>query len=309
LHSQRPINTSDCSALQITPSISYIFRSFLQQRRKALKRSLSQIALTISLAFIPLLNWSLRANYYTIYSYNRCQNTTHIHGLQKGQRSRLSLLRSTGPAEGEINDIHDLFPKVSAAHLNPEMENAVQEFLLAFLGFLAREGSPDLIYSDNSSTFYAGERLANVIYPCGMVQRRRIKGQTYNYEAFRKTSAAFQRRVLTHGATVQKNISGSVGNSLFTLEQFRAMRQRAKTFSIHARLLPIEKAMSSFMHFGQSTSFHSIFNSRPQLEHKTPHSFVDIEAKRNSRRNFNVRRLILVGLMAFSSSISCMRFA
>ncbi|XGW22581.1 hypothetical protein V3C99_005081 [Haemonchus contortus] len=56
-----------------------------------------------------------------------------------------------------------------AVHLELIMNNTVQEFLLAFRRFIARRGTPDLIYSDNATTFRAADdAITNVIYAPGL---------------------------------------------------------------------------------------------------------------------------------------------
>uniref|UniRef100_A0A7I4YFT2 Integrase catalytic domain-containing protein n=1 Tax=Haemonchus contortus TaxID=6289 RepID=A0A7I4YFT2_HAECO len=55
-----------------------------------------------------------------------------------------------------------------AVHLELVVNNTVQEFLLAFRRFIARRGTPDIIYSDNATTFHAADdALSNVVYATG----------------------------------------------------------------------------------------------------------------------------------------------
>ncbi|VDO85649.1 unnamed protein product, partial [Haemonchus placei] len=55
-----------------------------------------------------------------------------------------------------------------AVHLELVVNNTVQEFLLAFRRFIARRGTPDIIYSDNATTFHAADDdLSNVVYATG----------------------------------------------------------------------------------------------------------------------------------------------
>ncbi|VDO53357.1 unnamed protein product [Haemonchus placei] len=52
-----------------------------------------------------------------------------------------------------------------AVHLELVLDNSTREFLLAFRRFIARRGTPDLVYSDNSTTFHAAESaIMSVLY-------------------------------------------------------------------------------------------------------------------------------------------------
>ncbi|XGW10075.1 hypothetical protein V3C99_011947 [Haemonchus contortus] len=52
-----------------------------------------------------------------------------------------------------------------AVHLEVVLDNSAQEFLLAFRRFIARRGTPDVVYSDNSTTFHAAENaITSVLY-------------------------------------------------------------------------------------------------------------------------------------------------
>ncbi|EYC33154.1 hypothetical protein Y032_0002g629 [Ancylostoma ceylanicum] len=51
-----------------------------------------------------------------------------------------------------------------AVHFEVVNSNSTQDFLLAFRRFLARRGTPDLVYSDNATTFHAGEDALNKLF-------------------------------------------------------------------------------------------------------------------------------------------------
>ncbi|KAK5975415.1 Retrotransposon domain containing protein [Trichostrongylus colubriformis] len=52
-----------------------------------------------------------------------------------------------------------------AVHLEIVLDNSAQEFLLAFRRFVARRGTPSVIYSDNSTTFHAAENaITSVLF-------------------------------------------------------------------------------------------------------------------------------------------------
>lgn len=52
-----------------------------------------------------------------------------------------------------------------AIHLEVVLDNTSQEVLLAFRRFVARRGSPDVVFSDNSTTFHAAESaIASLLY-------------------------------------------------------------------------------------------------------------------------------------------------
>uniref|UniRef100_A0A7I5EAZ9 Integrase catalytic domain-containing protein n=1 Tax=Haemonchus contortus TaxID=6289 RepID=A0A7I5EAZ9_HAECO len=68
-----------------------------------------------------------------------------------------------------------------AVHLELVVNNTVQEFLLASRRFIARRGTPDIIYSDNATTFHAADdALSSVV--CATAYWRQVADFSANHK-------------------------------------------------------------------------------------------------------------------------------
>uniref|UniRef100_A0A183GFI4 Integrase catalytic domain-containing protein n=1 Tax=Heligmosomoides polygyrus TaxID=6339 RepID=A0A183GFI4_HELPZ len=63
----------------------------------------------------------------------------------------------TGTSSGKVWICLITCMTTRAIHLEVVLDNTTQEFLFAFRRFIARRGAPDVVYSDNSTTFHAAE--------------------------------------------------------------------------------------------------------------------------------------------------------
>ncbi|EPB74892.1 hypothetical protein ANCCEY_06008 [Ancylostoma ceylanicum] len=113
-----------------------------------------------------------------------------------------------------------------AVHFEVVNSNSTQDFLLAFRRFLARRGTPDLVYSDNATTFHAGEDALNKLFFEPRSWKRIQEFSTIHKITWKFITpvspwkGGFYERLV---ALFKSAFSKAIGSQLLTLEQMHTV--------------------------------------------------------------------------------------
>ncbi|EYC02241.1 hypothetical protein Y032_0101g3387 [Ancylostoma ceylanicum] len=113
-----------------------------------------------------------------------------------------------------------------AVHFEVVNSNSTQDFLSAFRRFLARRGTPDLVYSDSNTTFHAGEDALNRLFLESRSWKKIQEFSTIHRITWKFITpvspwkGGFYERLVS---LFKSAFSKAIGNNLLALDQFHTV--------------------------------------------------------------------------------------